>query len=123
MAVIPETHDLTIYRGADFPLRFTLTALNEAGESVPVDLTGWAVKSQIREKWGRDEPLLAEFAVTPETLTDDGVFYLTLTDTQTAAMDAKKGVYDVILTDTAGIAEVYFRGDVEILKSSTDITV
>lgn len=45
---LPGVYDLELYRGDTYSWRFRMWA--DAGQTVPVDLTGATVKSEVREK-------------------------------------------------------------------------
>ena len=80
------TYDMTIYKGNDFEKLFSFKNADET----PMDLTGFTVKSQVRDFPGRSETLLMEFTIEiPDP--PNGQVILKATDTQTGAVEASKG--------------------------------
>ena len=128
--ITPATFDLTkenciggveypsqIIRGADFVFDFVIDI-----DGTSLDLTGATVSSQIRKSKKRtSSPPIADFTV---TVTNGDEAYLsnialTLTDTETAAITAGDGFYDVLVVDSSGNDVYYVEGRVEIDGSVT----
>ncbi len=114
---IPGDYDLTIYVGATFTRRVvwkdSLGAL--------VNLTGYTARMQIRQSVRNPEILL--------TLTTEnsgitlggaaGTIDLLLSNTQTAAITARAGVYDLELIDNTGVVTRLLQGAVEFSAEVT----
>lgn len=107
--IIPDTIPLTILRGRDFSLDF---------EFVAFDLTGYTGRCQIRSMDNVSAPLIEEFtvAITPAT---DSLVNISLTDTETTAITAETGWYDLLLT-TGTTDATYVRGPVTFIGSVTE---
>ena len=105
--------DIYIEQGATF--RKTLT-WKTGSPAMPVDLTGYSARLQVRAKIDDAEPLLS---LTTEnggiTLgTTDGTIALYLSATDSAAIDWKKGLYDLELTAPNGDVTRLVAGSVEV---------
>lgn len=112
----PAAHDITIYQGAT--LRMPLRWLSgPAGAVVPVDLTGYTVRAQLRRRASSPE-ILATFTC---VITDaaDGRFELSLSAVTTAAIAARAGVYDVELVSPGGDVYRFLEGAVSISHEVT----
>lgn len=113
----PGEYDLTIYVGATFTRRVvwkdSLGAL--------VNLTGYTARMQIRASVRNPEVLVA---LTTENGgialgAAAGTIDLLLTNTQTAAITARAGVYDLELIDSTGVVTRLLQGAVEISPEVT----
>jgi len=110
----PVKWDLTIRKGREFSEWFGL----RNDDDTPMDLTSYTVRAQIRADIDIAATLIADFSVRiddPAT----GDIYLELTDAQTSALTARRGYYDLLLTDPSGIDETYAEGTVIIKGSVT----
>ena len=88
--------NLRIDQGASFSSDVTVT--NSDGDVV--DLTGYTTTAKMAKSYGASSSVTITAAVASDATT--GVIELTLTDTQTAALDAPaRYVYDVYITKTA----------------------
>ena len=88
--------NLRIDRGATFSSDVTVT--NSAGDVV--DLTGYTTTAKMAKSYGASSSVTITAAVASDATT--GVIELTLTDTQTEALDAPaRYVYDVYITQTS----------------------
>ena len=117
MSVIPDIYDIKIYRGADFSVTFTL----KDGDGVAIDLSGFTITSTARTALERDATEIVTFA---NTLTGDGsggIFVMSLTQTETLALDPQKGHYDVLFDDGSGLYDYYIKGQVDIFDTLTAI--
>ena len=88
--------NLRIDQGASFSSDVTVT--NSAGDVV--DLTGYTTEAKMAKSYGADTTVTITSALASDPTT--GVVELTLTDSQTAALDAPaRYVYDVYITQTS----------------------
>ena len=88
--------NLRIDQGASFSSDVTVT--NSAGDVV--DLTGYTTTAKMAKSYGASSSVTITSALASDPTT--GVVELTLTDTQTAALDApSRYVYDVYITQTS----------------------
>lgn len=111
-----QEHNITILKGNDVRLEISF----KQADGTPLDLTGYTVKSQIRDKASQDGNLIAEF--TDAFFDSDpttGTIVLTLSDTETAAIVQQSGYYDVLLVDAADDARTYLKGAVKFLPTVT----
>lgn len=106
--------DLDIEQGATFTLTVTLTHPN----GLPIDLTGFTGKSQIRKVHG-DSLVLADFDV---TITDPtkGIILMQLTNVQTLALNFVSGVYDLILLSAGPVVSRILEGNVRLKPEVTE---
>ena len=109
---------LTIRRGREFSEYFGFRDNSDAA----FDLTGYTVKAQLRDRAELDANLIVDFTIRygdddPTT----GDVYLELTDTQTNAIEDRRGYYDILLTeDATGIDTTWVDGVVTLKGSVTD---
>lgn len=115
----PITHNITIYKGNDYESDEFLVR-DKNGNSVDISL--WGVKSQCREKEARDSTLICDFTVNVSDVDGVKVFTISLTDTETGEIEAKKGFYDILLTDPDGFDFTYVKGAVTFTDTVTDKT-
>lgn len=111
----PAEYNLTIRKATDFNQLFEFQQPDESA----MNLTGWAVKSQIRSKQRRDSDLIVEFTVTIPAPAD-GKIYLSLTDTQTRILSKSAGYYDILLVSPSDVDEIYVEGKVTIKSIVTE---
>ena len=115
-AVFDLDDEFKIEQGAAWqvPLRFVIAG-------VPVDITGWDFRMQIREK-NQDGPIILELTITNTRIifgdSADGQILLTLTDAETDPLTKaqfKNAVYDLEGIESGG-APVHrlLEGDVEM---------
>lgn len=114
---IPGDYDLIIYVGATFTRRVvwkdSLGAL--------IDLTGYTARMQIRQSV-RNPAILLTLTTENGGITlggAAGTVDLLLTSTQTAALTARAGVYDIELIDSTGVVTRLLQGAVEISPEVT----
>lgn len=112
---MPQFVRLRVQKGDDYRRDFVC----KDADGVANDLTGCALKMQIKNATG---------AVILELSTDNGgivltpasgLFSLVFTHAQTAAIAVDSGVYDVQLTDSAGEITTLFGGDVMFMGEVT----
>lgn len=109
--------DLTIDKGATY--RKTFFWKDSAG--VPIDLTGYTARMQIRENYSSNT-LIAELTTENGGITItplEGKIELFLSDTDTTALTQSKGVYDIELLAPGGDVIKFLRGYVSILQEVT----
>lgn len=113
----PLKYQLTIYQGATFRAPFRWSA---GDPPAPVDLTGCTAKMQVREKLESPDVLLE---LTTENggiaLGADGSVTLFLSDTTTAAIQWRAGVYDLEIKFTDGDVRRLLFGAVKVVPEVT----
>ncbi len=110
-------YDITIEQGATFQLN--LIWKDSAG--VPIDLTGYTAKMQVRQRYASDDAVLS-LSTTAGTIVLGGVagtINITGPAADTAAITIKQGVYDVELTSAGGIVTRLIEGCVAISPEVT----
>jgi hypothetical protein len=92
-------YDITIYQGSTFRLTFVWLI-----GGVPVDVTDFQARLQIREHISDADPVLAISEVDDITVgTTDGAFEILITDEETADLDYHSpGFYDFEVESTGG---------------------
>lgn len=115
--------DLNIKQGSTFSATVTVTN----PDSSPVNLTGSSLRAQIR-KLALDTAVVAQFVM---QIVDavNGVFTMTLSDTDTAAIitgeqlasTASKFVWDLEMVDSAGRVIPLMYGDVKVFREVTRV--
>jgi hypothetical protein len=109
--------NITIEKGATY----RLPLIWQDSNSVPVDLTGYTARMQVRKTFASEEKLL-------DLTTENGAIVLggalgtitiTASATATSNIDAKTGVYDVELQSSSGIVTRLIEGDVTIKPEVT----
>ena len=111
------TGDNAIQQGATFTK--TMAWKDSAGS--PVNLTGYSAKMQIR-KSASNVDVIADLSTVNAGVTlggSAGTIQLDLTATQTSAITAKTGVYDLELTSANGTVTRFLSGAVEISREVT----
>lgn len=106
-------YNITIEQGTTFLLTITL----QDGQGVPVDITGATISGMGRLRYGADDPLFTFTCVA--TNPAQGVFTIGLTDTQTAALDFERGVYDIEIAYPSGTKSRLIQGNVILSKEAT----
>lgn len=97
MALI--TLDITIEQGATFTLDFVW----KDSDGIPVDLTGYSGRMQVRKAVGSADAALTLTSPTGITLGGNtGAISVKATPTQTSAITLRTGVYDLELQDPNG---------------------
>lgn len=100
----------------DFVLYSTYISAGNVG-NVPIDLTGASVAAKIKRRAGDATALISFTAVVVDA--ENGVFRLSLTAAQTAALAFDVGVYDVLITFPSGNVEKFIEGNVVLGKTVT----
>lgn len=106
----PASFNLVLYRDRDYYRAFIM----KDSDGVPIVLTGYTARAQIRPEKDSDE-LIAAFTVTITAA--EGKVEISLTDTQTLAIDESKAWWDLELTNPSGLRENYVEGSVAIKKT------
>lgn len=112
-----DTYQMEIQQGATFRLPLQWLANN-----VPVDLTGCAVRMQVRERAGADAVLLELSTSNGGALITDaanGRFELVMTDEATAALTWPRGAYDVLIIHADGSVTRILQGGVTVSPGIT----
>lgn len=110
-------YDITIEQGATFKLPLTYTA---AG--VPVNISGWSIRMQVRESYKHGITLdLTNANLGVRATPTLGKFVVYATDEQTAGIPFTRGVYDLELVIPAATPEVIrlLQGKVSITREVT----
>ena len=111
-AVKPGTYNLDLYKGDSYQWRFRLWA--DPMFSVPIDLTGATVKSEIRDKSGGSTIVALECVIEePNTV------FATLSPADSALCPAA-GVWDLQITYPAGTVSTALAGSVAVTPDVTD---
>lgn len=109
--------NIIIEKGATFQYNL----IWKDSSDVPIDLTGYTARMQVRKTFTTDETLL-------DLTTENGGITLggalgTIAivgdDTDTSAIDAKVGVYDIELVSPAGVVKRLLEGEVTIKPEVT----
>jgi hypothetical protein len=108
----PGSLPLALYRGDSYSWRFVLWA--DAGKTVPADLAGVTVKSEIRDKSAGTNitPLVCAIEM-PNAI-------LVSLDATTSARLPAKGVWDLQLTYPEGAVATVLAGAVTVAADVTD---
>jgi hypothetical protein len=110
-------HDITIEQGATFQL--SLLWEDSAGD--PVNVTGYSARMQVREKYTSTTTLLSLTSVAGDIVLGGaaGTIVVTASATATAAIDEKRGVYDLEMVSPSGTVTRLIRGCVTITPEVT----
>lgn len=112
------TYNTTIEKGATFEL--TVTYNDSAG--VPVNLTTWTVRMQVRETPGSDTAILTSEGGSPTivlTKNSTGVISATVSATNTAALTPSTAFYDIEAQTSAGVVRRVLQGRIIISPEVT----
>ena len=112
--MMPGAYALNIYQGDTHAWRFTLW--QDVAKTTPVDLTGSAVKAEIRDRH-------AGLVIQPITLTVTlpNIIDALLTASETRTLIAS-GRWDLQLTDAEGWVSTILAGPVRVTSDITDST-
>lgn len=107
---MPAPKDLAVYQGDDWDFPMRLRGRAADGTLLDyIDLTGCTPKAQVRTS-ADDATVRAEMgAAIGNQVSSKGSVTLTLTHTQTAALDGEY-VWDFQITDVAGKVRTYLAG-------------
>lgn len=113
----PASIDLTIYQGSTFLKKFQWKTGNPP---VPVNLTGYSARMQIREKITSPNPVIS---LTTENggikLENDGFIVLNISAEDTASFNFKGAVYDLELISPTGFVRRLIEGSVTLSPEVT----
>ena len=110
-------HDITIEQGATF----RLSLVWRDPDDLPINLTGFTARMQVRAKHSSPDPALLSL-VSPTEITLGGVagtIVVLATATQTAALTIKSGVYDLELVNAGGEVTRLVEGAVTVTPEVT----
>ena len=112
MAISPGTYNMTVQRRSDHNIQLVFKDSNNAA----INLTGYTVEAQVWEETRTTK--YADFGVT-YTKRSTATIDLALTDTQTAALEAGRFLYDVVITAADGTKTRVVEGQVTVNPSVT----
>ena len=104
--------NIFIDQGADFTTTVTVTDSN--GDTV--SLAGYSAAAQIRKSYSSSTSTAFTTSISNAS---GGEITITLTDTQTAALDAGRYLYDVLITASGGDKTRVVEGQVTVNPSVT----
>jgi hypothetical protein len=94
-------HDVEIEQGSVF----TLDLIYKDGDGVPIDLTGYRARMQMRQKFASPDPPLLDLTTENGAITLGGAtgeIHVEAISELTAAIKVKRGVYDLELIPPSG---------------------
>lgn len=108
---------LKIYIGKDFSKKFTFLDSDE----VPIDLTGYSFKAQVRECKTNSNAIITFESPTSINITDatNGNIVLILSDAETVLLQEQNAVFDLQWTTTLNITNTLVEGTVQIIETIT----
>jgi hypothetical protein len=111
----PKRFDLEVYQGDTFTFNLVL----KGNGGTPLDISGWTGIAQIKKadgSAGETPSLDLEIGGT------DGIIQISLTGTETSALEPESGPYkyDVQLTDTAGNKRTFIGGTIVITEDISE---
>lgn len=110
------TYNLAIEQGADYQRQ--LTWFDDAG--LPVNLTGWTAKMQLRTKASSETVLLELTHTGGITLGGtNGTILIQINNTTTASFGFVSAVYDLELTSGSGQVTRLLQGSVSVSREVT----
>ena len=94
---IPANIDLTFYQGQTLGKKFKWRIGKSVDDSVPVDLTGCAARLQVRERVASETVLLSLTTENGGIVLGgaDGTITMHMSAADTAAIEWRRGVYDL----------------------------
>ena len=109
-------------QGATFSAQLVWEKENPAGSGtyVPVDITGYTAKMQVRKSEG--SPVIIELSTTNLRITlggSNGTIDLLIDAADTASLTKDKHKYDLFLTDTNGFSTKFVYGTFEVVGRIT----
>ena len=114
MSIELDDFEIIIRKGNDF--REPFDCANKDG--VPLNLTGWGIKAQLRAKKKLSAALLADFVI-DRSEEATGRIYLALPLSVTAALPGRKGYYDILFTNPGDFSETYVEGKARLDQTVT----
>jgi hypothetical protein len=115
----PAKVNIIIYQGSTFQKFFTWKTGDPA---LPVDLTGYIIRSQFRSKLTSEEALIEFTTLNGKILIVDapgGHFVLTLSASETTAIEFKSAVYDIEVESPSGYVTRLIEGTVTVSPEIT----
>jgi len=113
---IPVAYDITIKQGADWTCSWTVKDANDN----PKNLSGYSGKMQIRENYDKDAMLTLETSGSGITITGgSGLVSAEMTYAQTAALSARKMVYDIYIESAGGNRQYLTEGALVLRRRVT----
>ena len=103
--------NIFIDQGANFSTTVTI----EDGNSSALDLTGYTALAQIRKTY--QSTTATNFTSTFDADRTTGLITISLTNTQTAALEEGRYVYDLLITDLSGTKTRVVEGIVTVNPS------
>lgn len=94
---------------------FSTTVTIEDGTGSPLDLTGYTALAQIRKTY--QSTTATEFTSTFDSDRTTGLITISLTDSQTTALEEGRYVYDLLITDVSGSKTRVVEGIVTVNPS------
>ncbi len=111
---MPGILDFKVPQGETF-VRIIEIIESDGITSAPLDLTGFSIEMQVREKIGSDTPIVTASTgngkITIDSPATDGKITITLSDTETSALKPRKNVYDIEYTAGSGAKVRMLQGD------------
>tara|TARA_R110001606_G_scaffold227162_1_gene375259 strand:+ start:201 stop:578 length:378 start_codon:yes stop_codon:yes gene_type:complete len=109
--LMSATYNITINQNSDFVRSFQVKENN-----VILDITGYTFAGTLAENYNTTVSQTFTTAVTDGPA---GVFTVSLTDTETAALDPGTWVYDVLMTDSAAKRTRMLQGNAFVKQGVT----
>lgn len=111
-------YTIEIEQGSTFTLNMTVY---EADDVTIRNLTGFTARMMVREKYASASPILTATTENGKIVLGGalGTIAVTIPATETAALTAKKGVYDFELVSNTGAVEKMLKGPVIIWPEAT----
>jgi hypothetical protein len=105
--------NLLVEKNTDFSTTITIT---DEDNGLPLNLTGFTAEAKIKRSFASvvSQSFVVEFIDRV-----DGVIGLSLTNTQTALLTARRYVYDLVVTSPAGIKTRMVEGIIEVSPGAT----
>lgn len=111
----PKRYDIEIYQGDTFSFQLKL----KDNAANPVDVTGWTALAQIRKISDSSPGETPAMSATIQGT--EGTVVLSLTDTETSALDGETEYkYDVQLTDAGGNKRTYIGGKITVTEDISE---
>lgn len=108
--------DMEILKGADEFFSFQYMSDN----NVPIPLTGYAAKMEIRDKPGGDLFLTLTQAAGITIVAATGLVAVAFTHAQTLAFEFENGEYDLFLVSPASVYTCIARGKFTVFENVTE---
>ena len=121
---LPDSRNLSIYKGDTFSFSFRLRAKNSYGVPADyVDLTGATAKAQIRATEDSNTIIQEFTCVIPDQTVPEnkGKVILSISAADTGASGFVNGVWDVQLTWPDNTVRTYLRGTTQVIKEVTRV--